>query len=288
MAQSYLSLLRENAQAHRSIVCFGLDPDINKIPATIITNSTEEKITKFYSDIIDSLPSDKSSVSALKPNYAWFAQYGFDGLRALKALIDKYRGNYTIIFDGKRGDIGTSSEAYAREAFDFFGAHALTVSPYMGEDSVKPFIKRCSEGRGIYILCRTSNSGASDFQSQDMALTEKPLYISVAKKALEWHADGVGLVIGATNTDELEGIYWAIEPTGKEVPFLIPGVGAQGGSAADVAKTLRSVASGQLLLHRINASSSIAYAWQKKETSDYVGAALSEIDSMNRAIALRI
>ena len=281
-------MLRETAQAHRSIVCFGLDPDTAKIPSTILANSIEEKITKFYSDIIDALPEGKPGVSALKPNYAWFAQYGFDGLRALKTLIDKYKSSYAIIFDGKRGDIGTSSEAYAREAFDFWGAHALTVSPYMGEDSVKPFVKRCAEGRGIYLLCRTSNAGAADFQSQDMALTEKPLYLAVAKKALEWHAPGLGLVIGATNVDELEGIYWAIEPSGKEVPFLIPGAGSQGGSAAEVAKTLRTVASGQLLLHRINASSSIAYAWQKKGTPDYVGAALSEIDSMNRAIALKV
>lgn len=286
--QTYLSHLRQKAEERRSIVCFGIDPDIAKIPNTIITNSTEEKIVKFYSDILDALPEGKPSVAALKPNYAWFAQYGFEGLRAMKALIDRYKDKITVIFDGKRGDIGTSSEAYAREAFDFWGAHAMTVSPYMGSDSVQPFIKRCAEGKGVYILCRTSNAGAADFQSQDMAITEKPLFVSVARKAMEWHTDGLGLVLGATNIDELEQTYWAIEPSGKEVPFLVPGVGAQGGSASEVSNCLRTVASGQLLLHRINASSSIAYAWQKKQTSDYVGAALAEIDSMNRQIGLRI
>lgn len=286
--QSYLSHLRQKAAEHRSIVCFGLDPDISKIPSTIITDSSEEKIVKFYSDIIDALPDGKPGVSALKPNYAWFAQYGFEGLRALKTLIDKYSGKYTIIFDGKRGDIGSSSEAYAREAFDFWGAHSMTVSPYMGSDSVRPFIKRCAEGKGVYVLCRTSNAGAADFQSQDMAVTEKPLFVSVAKKIMEWHSDGVGMVVGATGIDELEQVYWSIEKFGKDVPFLIPGVGSQGGSASEVANLMRMVASTQLLLHRINASSSIAYAWQKKGTSDYVGAALSEIDSMNRAIALKV
>jgi len=286
--QSYLSQLRQKASERRSILCFGIDPDLAKIPATILADSDEMKIVKFYSDIIDAMPGGKPGVAALKPNYAWFAQYGFDGLRALKTLIDRYSGKYTIIFDGKRGDIGTSSEAYAREAFNFWGAHAMTVSPYMGSDSVQPFIKRCFEGKGIYILCRTSNAGAADFQSQDMAITEKPLFVSVARKAIEWHADGVGLVLGATNIDELERTYWAIEPAGKEVPFLVPGVGAQGGSASEVANCLRTVASDQLMLHRINASSSMAYAYQKKQTADYVGAALSEIDSMNRQIALRI
>lgn len=286
-AQTYTSHLRQTAERHKSIVCFGLDPDIAKMPSGM-PESTELKIVKFYSDIIDAIPEGRPGVSALKPNYAWFAQYGFDGLRALKTLIDRYREKYTIIFDGKRGDIGTSSDAYAREAFDFWGAHSMTVSPYMGTDSVLPFVKRCAEGKGVYLLCRTSNAGAADFQSQDMALTEKPLFVSVARKAVEWHANGLGLVLGATNIDELEQTYWAIEPSGKEMPFLIPGVGSQGGSASEVAHCLRTVASGQLLLHRINASSSIAYAWQKKGASDYVGAALSEIDSMNRAIGLRL
>ncbi len=288
MAQKYLAQLREMAADYRSILCFGLDPSLEKIPATIMADSTEQKIVKFYSDIIDAMPEGKPGVSALKPNYAWFAQYGWDGLRALKSLIEKYREKYTIILDGKRGDIGTSSEAYAREAFDFWGAHALTVSPYMGSDSLTPFFSRTMEGKGIYVLCRTSNAGAQDFQAQELSLTSKPLYLSVARKVVELYSEGVGLVVGATGVDELEQIYWAIEPSGKEVPFLIPGVGAQGGSAAEVAKTLRTVASGQLLLHRINASSSIAYAWQKRETADYVGAALSEIDSLNRAIALRV
>src|SRR3989344_4524353 len=116
---SYLQLLRDSVKERNSIVCFGLDPDLQQMPQSLM-QQREEKIAYYYSQIIDAALSESSSISALKPNYAYFAQYGFDGLRALKALIEKYKGKLPIIFDGKRGDIGKSSEAYDDEACNFW------------------------------------------------------------------------------------------------------------------------------------------------------------------------
>ncbi len=284
---SYTAHLLEQAKTHHSLLCFGLDPMMEKIPSSVPGNNLREKIVSFYSNIVDALPPDQPAISALKPNYAYFAQYGFDGLNALKDLCDRYRGRYTLVFDGKRGDIGPSSAAYAKEAFDFWGADALTVSPYMGADSVQPFLDCCPQGKGVYMLCRTSNAGAADFQSLDLELMQKPLFVAVSRKAIEWHVDGMGLVVGATDIDELEQVMWELEKSGKAVPLLVPGVGSQGGSASEVAKTLKMVDSVRFPLHRINASSSIAFAYQKKGTDDYIGAALAEINLLNKAIGYR-
>ena len=279
---SYLQLLRDSVKERNSIVCFGLDPDLQQMPQSLM-QQREEKIVYYYSQIIDAALSESSSISALKPNYAYFAQYGFDGLRALKALIEKYKGKLPIIFDGKRGDIGKSSEAYAAEAFNFWMADALTVSPYMGSDSVKPFLEKCKDGRGVYVLVRTSNAGAADFQSLNID-NGKQLFMEVAHKLASWHVPGTGAVMGATALDELEQALWIFYDAKKELPLLIPGVGAQGASAAETAKVLRTVWAEAMPLHRINSSSAIAYAYKKAGTEDFVGAALAEIKRMNSEI----
>ena len=289
---SYNSQLVQMAEKNKSILCFGLDPVEERIPASVV-GTLRERIVKFYSTIIDSIPADGQSVSALKPNYAYFAQYGWEGLQALGELMDRYRGRYTLIFDGKRGDIGASSAAYAREVFNFWGADSLTVSPLMGEDSVRPFLDCMPAGKGVYLLCRTSNAGAADFLSAEMVKDEKPLYISILRHAAQWGAASEsgpsggmapGLVVGATDTADLEKVLWEIERTGQQMPLLVPGVGAQGGSAAEVGRCLRETLRAQLKLQRINASSSIAYAYQKAKTDDYVDAALKEISMLNKAI----
>jgi orotidine-5'-phosphate decarboxylase len=278
---SYLELLRESAHERNSIACFGLDPDLSQMPHS--TLGREERITQFFSEIIDASLSQPQSISALKPNYAYFAQYGFDGLRAMQALIQRYKGKLPIILDAKRGDIGKSSEAYAKECFDFWNADAATVSPYMGFDSVSPFFERCKDGKGVYVLCRTSNAGAADFQSLNIE-GGKQLFSEVAAKLYKWHVPGMGAVMGANALDEIESFLWIFYDSKKEVPLLIPGVGAQGASAAETAKLLRTVWSETLALHRINSSSSIAYAYRKAGTDDYVGAALEEIKRMNTEI----
>ncbi|MFA5929724.1 MAG: orotidine-5'-phosphate decarboxylase [Candidatus Micrarchaeia archaeon] len=278
----YLELLASSAEERQSIVCFGLDPDIAQFPA-LPAQGTEERIVSFFSQIIDASLSEGKSISAIKPNYAYFAQYGFDGLRALQSLIGRYKGKLPVILDAKRGDIGKSSAAYAVEAFDFWGADALTVSPYMGHDSLSPFLERCKEGKGVYVLCRTSNAGAADFQSLGME-GGKPLFLEVARKLEMWHVNGMGAVLGATALDELESTMWIFYDAKKRLPLLVPGVGAQGASAAQTAKALKSVWPGAFSLHRINSSSAIAYAHRKRGTDDFVGAALSEIRRMNGEI----
>ncbi|MFA6908228.1 MAG: orotidine-5'-phosphate decarboxylase [Candidatus Micrarchaeia archaeon] len=278
----YLELLASSSEERQSIVCFGLDPDISQFPL-LPAQGNEAKITSFFSQIIDASLSESKSISALKPNYAYFAQYGFPGLLALKSIIERYRGKLPIILDAKRGDIGKSSEAYAVEAFDFWGADALTVSPYMGHDSLQPFFERCKAGKGAYVLCRTSNAGAADFQSLHID-GGRQLFAEVARKLGKWHTNGVGMVMGATALDELEAAMWVFYDAKKRLPLLVPGVGAQGASAAETAKALKSVWPDAFSLHRINSSSAIAYAHRKKGTDDFVGAALSEIARMNGEI----
>jgi orotidine-5'-phosphate decarboxylase len=252
--------LARSAAENLTILCFGVDPDLARVgPAA----TGGEKIAPFFHPIIEKLL-DENAISALKPNYAYFAQYGFDGLYALEDVIQHYRNRVPVILDGKRGDIGKSSEAYAREAYDFWGADAVTVSPYMGADSVKPFVR---EGKLAYALCRTSNEGAKDFQ--ELKCGRKYLYEAVAEKAAKW---GCGLVVGATGS----AISRLAARTRNSVPFLIPGVGAQGGDLEAVMKAIK----GNPALHRVNASSSIAYAYEKQGGSP-AEAALKEAGKLN-------
>ncbi|VVC02038.1 Orotidine 5'-phosphate decarboxylase [uncultured archaeon] len=158
------------------------------------------------------------------------------------------------------------------------------MSPFLGADSVMPFLEYCREGRGVYLLCRTSNAGAADFQAKVLKDSKKPLYMQVLAKAMEWHRDGLGLVVGATAPDELDLVLKTTQAAGKQVPLLIPGVGTQGGSAGEVGHILREHGTEQMGLHRINASSSIAYAYLKKKSANYIDAALDEINELNKAI----
>ena len=285
-SMDYLEYLKKSASERKSIVCFGIDPVIENIPASL-GDSTQERIVNFYAQIVDGALQRSPSIAALKPNYAYFAQYGFEGLQALYTIIKKYRGVLPIIFDGKRGDIGPSSAAYAKEAFEFWGADALTISPYMGEDSMMPFVKYASaNGKGVYVLVRTSNPGAADFQELKTDARDKPVYLEVARKLMKMHFNGLGAVVGATDVDDLERVMWELEHHEKVFPLLVPGVGTQGGSAKEVAKTLKTVSAQTFQLHRINSSSAIAFAYKKTGSEDFVGAALAQIDALNREINL--
>lgn len=264
-----LSILQEYAESMKTILCFGVDPVLEKIPCKdgVCTAEKEaERIVSYFSEIIDALI-EEQQISAIKPNYAYFGQYGLNGLCALKALVTRYKNKIPLILDGKRGDIGKSSEAYANELYDTWNADATTVSPYMGSDSVKPFLR---DGKIVYLLCRTSNPGASDFQ--ELKVGKKYLYEIVAQKAVEWNC---GLVVGAT-TDSIKRI---TKITKNEVPLLIPGVGSQGGDLEMVLKAIKS----NIAIHRINASSSIAYAYEKQGGSPKT-AALTEAKKLNETI----
>jgi orotidine-5'-phosphate decarboxylase len=293
---TYRQLLIETATSSHSLLCMGADPVIERIP--IEKDSLENRIFSFYEDIVEALLSENELVSAIKPNYAFYAQYGFEGLRALKRLIDFSKAKkFPVILDAKRGDIGNTSVAYANEAFDFFGADAVTVSPYMGSDSVMPFVARSrSEGKGVYILVRTSNTGAADLQN--LAIQDGgPLFLRVVEKTMLWARDGggnVGVVVGATSLKELSEIAYMLAKDKRVVPLLIPGVGAQGGSAGEVISSL--VGAGKdaglkevdlkinLLSTRINSSSGINYAYERKGTKDYAKAAVGAVKELNEEI----
>ena len=261
-----LEKLVKSAGERKTILCFGVDPDIVRVSAISTGRTVEGAINPFFHEIIDRLL-EENAISALKPNYAYFAQYGFDGLFALEKIIQRYRKSLPVIFDGKRGDIGKTSEAYAREIYDFWGADCSTLSPYMGEDSVSPFLR---EGKLAYLLCRTSNKGAKDFQ--ELRAGKKYLYEAVAEKAVKWKC---GLVVGATS-DSIKKI---TKMTKNRVPLLVPGVGSQGGDLGMVLKAIK----GNLPIHRINASSSLAYGFEKHGGRP-ADAAVKEAERLNREI----
>ena len=257
----------ESAKERRTILCFGVDPDMARISAALGKDvSVEEAIAPYFHSIIEKLL-DENEIAAIKPNYAYFAQYWFEGLYALEDIMKKYRNRIPIIIDAKRGDIGKSSQAYAKEAYDFWGADAVTISPYMGYDSVSPFLR---EGKLAYMLCKTSNKGSSDFQELECA--GRPVYDYVAQKAVEWKC---GIVVGATD----ESIKNVVRRTEGEVPMLIPGIGKQGGDLSMVMDAIKE----NPHLHRINASSSIAYAFEKRGRKP-ADAALEEARALNEVI----
>jgi orotidine-5'-phosphate decarboxylase len=205
-----------------SLLCIGLDPDHRKLPQH--TGQFD-----FNKRIIDATA---EFASVYKPNPAFYEALGAPGVQALKNTCDYLREQYPdtpIIIDSKRADIGNTNQGYAEYIFDYLGADAVTVPPYMGGESLQPFLDRAD--KGIIVLCRTSNPGAGEFQ--DLIAEGKPLYRAVARAAAgPWNKHGnVALVVGATFPRELGAIR---ELVGPEMPLLVPGVGAQGGSIADL------------------------------------------------------
>jgi orotidine-5'-phosphate decarboxylase len=208
----FVKQLIEASRKNRSLLCVGLDPDPDKLPV--------EDVFEFNKAIIDATA---DLVCAFKPNLAFYEAMGIRGLQILKKTVAYIAKSVPVIGDAKRGDIGNTAAAYARSLFDYFKFDAVTVNPYLGYDSVEPFLRY--KGKGIFILCRTSNKSAADFQDLEDNFGMK-FYQSVALRASEWNKDGnIGLVVGATYPDELK----AIRRMCPDMPLLIPGIGAQGG-----------------------------------------------------------
>ncbi len=276
---SYVDDLMEIAKDVKSIVCMGMDPVIEKIP---IKGDPRQVIKEFYLDILKEMNKRDLYPAIIKPNIAYFEQYGFDGLNALKTIISQYKSSgIPTLLDAKRGDIGKTSTAYAKSVFEFWDSDAVTIAPYMGSDSVVPFIEWCEERKGVYILCRTSNKGAVDLQ--DLKVDGVPVYMKLAENIVKWHKPGVGAVVGATYLEELEEISRFFVESKKRVPLLIPGVGSQGGSAGEVVEVLKKT-NNDILIHRINSSSGINYAYIEKNTSDYATAAVDALETLNQEI----
>ncbi|MEE6210143.1 orotidine-5'-phosphate decarboxylase [Salarchaeum sp. III] len=209
--------LAARIDATDSVVCVGLDPDLDRLPDDV----QEKELPRwaFNRRIIDAT---HEHAACYKPNAAFYE--GADGWRSLRETVAYAHGKgVPVILDAKRGDIGNTARQYA-EVLDY--ADAVTVNPYLGRDSLQPFLSH--EDAGVFVLCRTSNPGGKDFQNLELAGFDEYLYEHVARRASEWNEnDNVGLVVGATSTDELEGV----RDTVPGLPFLVPGVGAQGGDA---------------------------------------------------------
>ena len=259
----FFERLGARIEATNSVVSVGLDPDPSRLPAFL--SDADLPRWAFTRRIIDAT---HEHAACYKPNAAFYEDA--DGWRALRETVAYAAGkDVPVLLDAKRGDIGNTARQYA-DVLEF--ADAITVNPYMGRDSLQPFFEH--ESTGVFVLCRTSNPGGSDLQSLELASGE-PLYERVAALADVWNANqNVGLVVGATTTEELERVR-EIVPT---IPFLVPGVGAQGGDAeAAVDHGLASHPAADVDVGLVNSSRGIIFAGEESVRPDdeatYFGAA---------------
>jgi len=262
---AYLEKVLQRTRAAGNTVCVGLDPVLTRIPGS---GSPEDRIKRFYSDMLESMLARNVLPAAVKPNMAYYEGVSLGCLQVLRDMMDAYRAAGTlVVLDAKRGDIASTSGAYARMAFEVFGADAVTAAPYMGLDTIRPFQDQAGD-KGIYVLVRTSNPSARDFQDLSVGPDGVPLYRKVAEKLADWNDGNLGAVVGATAPGELRDLlaYW--KSRGREIPVLIPGIavaGVSGGQTGSVSEVYRAIreADGNPGLHLINSSSGINYAYEK-------------------------
>ncbi|MDI1257691.1 orotidine-5'-phosphate decarboxylase [Aquabacterium sp.] len=253
---NFTDQLQHAQRQNDSMLCVGLDPEPSRFPG--VWKDQPARIYDFCAAIVDAT---KDLVCAFKPQIAYFAAHrAEDQLERLMAHIKRVAPQVPIILDAKRGDIGSTAEQYAREAFERYQADAVTLSPFMGFDSVEPYLRY--PGKGVILLCRTSNPGGSDLQNQRLAdVPRQPrVYEHLAALAQgPWNTNGqVALVVGATFPEEIARVR-ELAPT---LPLLIPGVGAQGGDAAATVKAGRRVAADGSVTGAIivNSSRAVLYA----------------------------
>lgn len=240
MGESYFDSLRASARARDSVLCIGLDPEPERIPGGAAGAA------RFCDDVIRRTC---DFAAAYKPNSAFWEQYGTDGWKALLEVRASAPAGIPFVFDAKRADVAHASRAYARAAFVALGMDAMTVHAYHGADSLAEFTSHVD--KGVYVVCRTSNPGASDLQHLDAG--GKPLYLRVAELAARVNAAGnVGLVAGATAPEQVAELR-----AESSLPFLLPGIGAQSG---DLEASLRAAWNGDPAACLVNASRSVLYA----------------------------
>lgn len=251
----FLDQLRLRWQQADSLLCVGLDPDLQRFPAHL--RAADDAVLHFCREIVDATA---DLVCAFKPQIAYFASAGAEGqLQRLIEHIHTRHPGVPVILDAKRGDIGATAEHYAREAFERYDADAVTLSPFMGRDSIEPFVRHAD--RGAFLLCRTSNAGGDDLQTLDVGGV--PLYAHLARCVAEsWNSSGqLGLVVGATYPAELQRVRSLV----GDMPLLVPGIGAQGGDvAASVAAGQTADGSGLV----INSSRAILYAGDGRDYAE--------------------
>ena len=236
---SFIKKVQKRAEQTGGLLCIGLDPDPDLLPAPF--RNTSGDLFDFLSSVIQAT---ESYATAVKLNLAYFEALGVEGIQLLEKVLKVIPEDLPVIADAKRGDVGHSSKQYAKSLFSRFGFDAATVSPYLGRDSVEPFLEY--EEHGVFVLCLTSNPGATDFQLPE-------LHLKVAEYVKGWNRNGnSGLVVGATNPERIA----AIREISGPMPYLIPGIGAQGG---ELETTLKAAQDGTKVPFLINASRSILY-----------------------------
>lgn len=248
------------------MICLGLDLDPRKMPTEF--GGTLKGMFEYAKKIIEAT---SDQVCAYKPNLAFYESHGPEGLSLLKLIRDRIPENVPVILDGKRNDIGNTAMQYAHALFDVFRADWITVNPYMGHDSMRPFIER--RDKGVFVLCLTSNPGSKDFQQ--LPVEGRPLYEHVVQKVSYWNKDNnCGLVVGATHPEQLK----QIRDLAGDMPILIPGVGAQGGSLEE------AILAGSDHFRKpalINVSRAVLYA---SEGPDFAQRARQELMQMNAVV----
>lgn len=261
--KSFFDRLSRIQKRNKSLLCIGLDPEPTKLPSVFHKRNGAD-IARFNRAIIEAT---SDLACAYKPNWAFYEALGLDGLRALEKTLEAIPDDIPVIADAKRGDIGNTAAAYARSIFEFWNADAVTLSPYMGFDTLEPFL--AYKDRAIYALCLTSNPGSADFQIPGK------LYLRVARTLAQRDTAGnIGLVVGATQPRRIAGVREAA----PQLPFLLPGVGSQGGSAQAAVRGAWGTRPGSVL---VNVSRSVLYASKEK---DFAEAARKAADDFRREL----
>jgi orotidine-5'-phosphate decarboxylase len=265
----FMQSLKQAWKDRDSLVCVGLDPEPAKFPVHL--RDTPDAVFAFCAAIVDATA---DLVCAFKPQIAHFAALRAEGtLERLIAHIHDRHPGVPVILDAKRGDIGTTAQHYATEAFERYRADAVTLNPYLGHDSIQPFLDHAD--KGVILLCRTSNLGGADFQALDCGGV--PLYVRVAETiARDWNANGnCALVTGATWPEELGKVRSVV----GDMPLLVPGIGAQGGDVEEVLQHGRTADGSGLM---ISSSRAILYAGQGEDFARAARAAASQLrDTIN-------
>ena len=256
--------LKNRQNSKKTSLCVGLDPNPQKFPEGLLDG--EKGVYEFCSHIVEAT---EPWVCAFKPQIAYFSAMGWGDVlvQIIRDIHEKFPQT-PVILDAKRNDIGSTAEAYAREAFEYYGADAVTLNPYMGVDAIEPFLQYSD--RGLFVLCRTSNPSANTLQNLTLHSGE-PLYKEVARQVLQWGSlENIGLVVGATVPDELADL----AETFPEAWFLVPGVGAQGGNLKTVMEKGTMGRPGGVI---VNSARGILYASSQADYANKAGEAAATL-----------
>jgi orotidine-5'-phosphate decarboxylase len=253
MTEPFFTRLRARAASAGSLLCVGLDPEPDRLPASLGSSDPLDALVDFLRRIVDAT---LDLAAAFKPNLAFYEALGPPGLDALRRVREHIPREVPVIGDGKRGDIDNTMRRYATALFDVYDFDAVTVSPYLGRDAIEPVATRAE--RGVYLLCRTSNPGSGEIADLevDSGGVRRPLYLAIAERVQSWNSNqNLGLVVGATYPEELA----RVREVAPELPILLPGVGAQGG-LLEAAVRAGISPSGNPASLLVNASRQVLYA----------------------------